>query len=280
MRLRPPRGDSSEYLGRWSKSSQAVSLRARSCIGERRSSAASAFGQLLRQLADEARGRVEAQFAEERAAARKRQGEPLARAGHAHVAEPPLLGHLGGILFAAAMGPVWPSERPLGKTRSSRPVIQTASNSRPLAACSVISETRSPPLRGVGVAHQRELLEKTQQRRVGAPVLVVRRRGGERRGRVGAVARRLVAGILGAAQGAGSGADGAQVFRPRLRQGVGHQQASVRGSRLRSGLRLRFPSAASSPAQARSNSRAAPTSSMRFSRRSSPSSPSRRRRSA
>src|SRR5205814_7705581 len=64
-------------------------------------------GELLGDLAQEARRRVEAQFAEQRAAARQRQNELLARARHAHVAEAPLLGHLVRVLFAAA-GPGLP----------------------------------------------------------------------------------------------------------------------------------------------------------------------------
>ena len=55
--------------------------------------------QLGRNLAHEARGRIEAQLAEERPAAGERERQPSARAGHADVAEAALLGQLVGIFF-------------------------------------------------------------------------------------------------------------------------------------------------------------------------------------
>ena len=56
--------------------------------------------------------------------------------------------------------PLSSSARWLGNRPSSQPGRNTVSNSRPLAACSVISETRSGPLLLVRLHHERDVLEE------------------------------------------------------------------------------------------------------------------------
>src|SRR5205823_10412109 len=71
---------------------------------------------------------------------------------------------------------------------------------------------------GIGIADERELLEKAEQRRVGRAFVQLRRGGGERGNRIGAVAWLVV--CLGAAERTGS--------KPRLRGGRLGRRARVR----------------------------------------------------
>src|SRR5207248_2289535 len=121
-------------------------------------------GELLGDLLHEARRRVEAQFSEQRPAARERERQLLAGARHAHVAEPPLLGHLLRILDSLA--------------------TRTDLAKRARAGKDALLEARHPyrvelqPLRGmqgherdalasfgrIGIADQGEPLEEPEQR--------------------------------------------------------------------------------------------------------------------
>ena len=85
-----------------------------------------------------------------------RQRQPLLRARHADVAEPPLL-----------LEPCSSIERECGKIPSSIPIMKTARNSSPFALWSVISVTRlALAADRVLVGEERDLLEEAGERRL------------------------------------------------------------------------------------------------------------------
>src|SRR5437763_2803476 len=169
---------------------------------------AHAHREILRDLAQETRRWIEAQLAEQRSATRKRQRQLLARPRHADVAEAPLLGHLVRVLFAFA--PADLAER----TRVREDALFHPGEPHRIELESLGRMQRHQrdavsSFGGVGIADERELFEKAEQGRVGRPFVELRRGGGERGNRIGAVAWFVV--CLGAAERTGS--------KPRLRGG-------------------------------------------------------------
>ena len=139
-------------------------------------------GEVGRQFAHEAGRLVVAELAEQRAAARERERQPLARPRHPHVAEPAFLGHLRRIFLAGSERTGLPQRTGGGKD----PLLEAGhpDGVELEALRGVQRHQRDPisPAGGVRVPDERELLEEPEQGGVRAPVLVVRsgrREGGE-----------------------------------------------------------------------------------------------------
>ena len=156
------------------------------------------------------------------------------------------------------------------------PVIHTASNSNPFAACNVINETRSPPAAASASPTSASCSRKPSSGVSARPSSS----SGDAAASAAAGSGRSPGGSSEASELPSDPGAARTARKYWARVWVSGLGTSGFGSGLAAGATSRTSGWGSSPAQARSNSRAAPTSSRRFSSRSSPSSPSRRSRSA
>ena len=115
---------------------------------------------MLRDLAEETRGRVVVRAAPQAPRPGVGEVQQALRAGDPDVGEPPLLFELVGLVRSTAM---------CGNTPSSRPVRNTTGNSRPFALCSVINVTTSSASASRSVSEISDVRSRKSASRAGAP---------------------------------------------------------------------------------------------------------------